>query len=659
MKLNKDFTASLFLAVFTVVLTLYSFRPIFSGQLIGDSFDSRLMIVIHEHWWRWFNGLTEFRDLGFFYPYDSTLGFSDVFLIPGVIYSFFRALNFGLAESWTIVTFIVLIFGNLGWVIIAKRFLNNVLMRILFLATIITSFSFTAYFAINPNIVGYSLLSWFVFLIYSIEEEKDIIIKQRKIAIFIILFLIYSLSYWYGAFFLGFLVLIRLLAGLIYRNKNIDYSRSFFQIKTPDGIWLIAIPIIVFFIWLFYYVYISVASEPFRSKSEMILNSPNISMLLNGGSPTQYGLKNFIFGPIYQFLGLDLPFENLIGLGVAVTLLGLISFSFVMLRGERLSRIWLLSLIFSFLYFVKIFNNISLHSYLFDIVPGLNSIRYPARFVIILSYALIFISFKFLDDFFGARENNIKKFFLYSIAILLFLDQIRGSFTGWNENILKNKNLFSQAEEIKNNCDYFYLDHPGGWWYDQIEAITFSAQVGIPTVNGYSGAFPRGYPVQSWNSIFGSKKIFAWMSTINASKKGCFLSGISDYKSLDEDEVFFDFIGFTPREKIGSNYWNWAVNKKPYLYVFSSKAKKVSVVFEIETSPCFKTQDITLENAASGQVIEKVKVTNGKEIGLEINFEDSYLNQIIFTTDADVCKVEGDPRGLYFNVKNIVYQKLS
>jgi hypothetical protein len=228
---------------------------------------------------------------------------------------------------------------------------------------------------------------------------------------------------------------------------------------------------------------------------------------------------------------------------------------------------------------------------------------------------------------------------------------------GWNAKLLVNKNLFSQAEKIKNDCDYFYFDHPGGWWYDQIEALTFSAQIGIPTVNGYSGAFPNNYPIQSWNSTNTSNRIFDWMKTIDSSKRGCFLSGISDLKSLNNDKIFIDFIGFTPRENSGSNYWNWAVNKDPYLYAFSSGSKKVSVNFELESSPCFKSQTITIKNASSGRIIKKVQVTDQQEIMLDLDFGDSYLNQIQMSTNADVCKVEGDPRGLYFNVKNLVYQE--
>jgi hypothetical protein len=95
------------------------------------------------------------------------------------------------------------------------------------------------------------------------------------------------------------------------------------------------------------------------------------------------------------------------------------------------------------------------------------------------------------------------------------------------------------------------------------------------------------------------------------------------------------------------------------LYAFSSEAKKVNVTFELETSPCFKSQTITIEKAPSGQIIKKVQVTDQQEIRLDLDFGDSYLNQIQISTNADACEVEGDPRGLYFNVKNLVYQQSS
>ena len=46
-------------------------------------------------------------------------------------------------------------------------------------------------------------------------------------------------------------------------------------------------------------------------------------------------------------------------------------------------------------------------------------------------------------------------------------------------------------------------------------------------------------------------------------------------------------------------------------------------------------------------------------VNIDISFKESYLKQIKFSSDADVCKIEGDPRGLYFNLKNLEYDTVS
>ena len=614
------------------------------------------MIVIHEHWWRWLNGLTEFRDLGFFYPFDKALGFSDTFLVPGLLYSILRFFNFGLAESWIITTFSVLVIGNLGWVVVAKRFIKTNTIKILFVATIVLSFSFTAYFAINPNIVGYSLLSWFALLIYSIETEKIVSKKQLKIAFFIILFQLYALSFWYGAFFMGLIIFVRFLIGLIYSKDKGNFKGLLSNLRLNKKIWIVSAPVILFFTWIFLYVYLSVAGAPIRPKSEMIINSPSPLMLLNAGSPTQYGLKNSIFEGFYRFFGFDLPFENLIGLGFAVTLIGVVSMAILLFLEERTIKLWILSTLITYLYFTKLVNDVSIHGLLFETIPGINSIRYPARFIIILGFGLIFMSFKLIDNRIGKGIRQFLKVPLYLLLVIMLLDQIRGPFNGWDKKLLVNENLFSQAQEIKNNCDYFYFDHPGGWWYDQIEAITFSTQVGIPTVNGYSGAFPGGYPIQSWNSTFGSLKIFDWISQIDATKRGCFLSGISDFKILNSETTLIDFIGFTPKEEKGFDSWNWAVNNEPYLYVLSSTGSNLRLTFEIETSKCFTNQNVIIQDVSLNQILKKVEVSGQEVVNIDLSFKESYLKQIKFSTDAGICKVAGDPRGLYFNVKNLKYE---
>jgi hypothetical protein len=378
-------------------------------------------------------------------------------------------------------------------------------------------------------------------------------------------------------------------------------------------------------------------------------------MLLNGGSPTQYGLRNILFEKSYQFFGFNLPFENLIGLGFTVTLIGVVSTVILLLIGKRTIKLWIITLLLTFLYFAKLVNDVSIHSLLFENILGFNSIRYPARFVIILGFGFIFISFKLIDNAIQKVNHKFLKVPLYLFLVIMLLDQVRGPFSGWDKKLLFNENLHAQAQEIKNNCDYFYFDHPGGWWFDQIEAVTFSSQVGIPTVNGYSGAFPAKYPFQSWNSTSGSLKIFDWISQIDATKRGCFLSGVSDFKVLNSDNPIIDFIGFTPREEKGINYWNWAVNEEPYLYVVNSAGSNLRLTFEIETSNCFTSQNIIIQDVSTNKIIQKVEVSGQEVVNIELSFKESYLKQIQFSTDAGICKVEGDPRGLYFNVKNLKF----
>jgi hypothetical protein len=659
LKLNHFPKFNFLLAIFAIALTLFTYRPIFSGQLIGDPFDSRLMIVIHEHWWRWINGLAEFRDLNFFYPYNKALGFSDAFIFPGIIYSIFRFLNFGLSESWTFATFTVLIIGNLGWVAIANRFLKAGITKILFVSTIILSFSFTAYFSINPNIVGYSLVSWFALLMYSIENEKNRFRKQRKIAIFIILLEIYALSYWYAAFFVGLIVAIRILNGSIFRHKKQTLKKSSIWFREIDRLWIVTTPIIIFFAWLFHFIYILVASEPFRSKSELIQNSPSPLMLFNADSPTQYGLENMLFGKLYKLVGIDSNIENTIGLGFAVTVAGMVSFAYFIIKANRNMKIWLTSLIIIFFYFANLFNNASIHSFFFDFVPGINSIRYPSRFVIILGFCMIFASFKLIDNQIQQRKSNSLRMSLTVIAFILLLDQIRGPFIGWDKDLLINKNLFSQSQEIRDNCDYFYLSNPGGWWSSQIEAIVFSTQVGVPTVNGYSGAFPQKYPVQNWNSDSSSNKILTWIDEIDSKERGCFISDAGNFEHSVTDKTYVDFVGFTPSESNGVVSWNWAVNKNPYLYAFSSEGQYVGISFEIETSPCFESQSMSIEEAPSGKLLQQIEVNNQQKVEIVLDYRDEISKLIKFTTDADVCRIAGDPRGLYFNLKNLEYQKLT
>jgi hypothetical protein len=317
------------LSFLSISYTLFTYKSIFQGKLLGDPFDSRLQIVLHEHWWRWFNGLVGFRDTEFFYPFDKALGYSDVFFTQGIVYSFFRFIGFTLSSSWSITSIGLLLIGNLGWVFIAQKFVKNYVLQILMVLTFVSSLSFAYYFTLNPNIMGYSFISWFALFVINISKEKNRLIKNQKISIFITLFLIYALSCWYAAFFLGLVLTIRLLLEAVFRSKEFNFSLSKHGLQNLAKQYYLQAPIQLFLIWLFVYVYVLVANDPSRSVNELLKNSPRVSYLANGSSADGTKLSGSFFKQLYLYLGLDFDKEYGIGLGLFTTFFGLLSLGYI------------------------------------------------------------------------------------------------------------------------------------------------------------------------------------------------------------------------------------------------------------------------------------------------------------------------------------------
>ena len=612
------------------------------------------MIVLHEHWWRWLNGLVAIRDTEFFYPYDTALGYSDVFLVQGFLYSIIRLFGQDLSSSWTITTFILLIVGNLGWVFVANKFFKSNFIRILFLLTIVSSLSFVNYFTLNPNIVGYSFLSWLSLFYLNIENEKRNKIKVHKICLFIIVMLIYALSCWYGAFFFAFTVLTKFVIFRILSKQGFTFNLRNLQLK----IIAIYLPFQIFFIWLFLYIYVAVSNQPYRPTDEMIRNSPRFQLLPNGANVNGAELNGSIFRKFYEFFNLDFEQEYTIGIGiflsVAILIFAIYFIKFNLINKKNLS--WLLSVTVVYFFFIVIQGDFSIHKFFFENVPGFNSIRCPSRYVIFVGYFSIFGIFYLADKYIKEVRNKGTKLFMVILLICVFLDQQRSPYKGWDRSQMINTDLQSQKQEILDNCDYFYYDFPGGWWYDQIEAMVFGAQIGLPTVNGYSGAFPPGYPTEPFTSEKLPLGIFDWMDKIDDEERGCFVTGRSPVRALDEGLVSLDSVGFTPYETNGVDSWQWSVSPNPYLFIINYTKKNMIVNFKINPSKCLESMDIKIVEVPDKILYEDILSSQGAAIELNLNFNNEIVKRIEIITKSEGCIIKGDPRTLYFEVKNLTYK---
>ena len=57
------------------ISTTFIYQSVFFGKNYGDASDGTVQMVLHEHWWHWFNGKTNFLRTEFFYPYDRAFGY--------------------------------------------------------------------------------------------------------------------------------------------------------------------------------------------------------------------------------------------------------------------------------------------------------------------------------------------------------------------------------------------------------------------------------------------------------------------------------------------------------------------------------------------------------------------------------------------------------
>jgi hypothetical protein len=183
--------------------------------------------------------------------------------------------------------------------------------------------------------------------------------------------------------------------------------------------------------------------------------------------------------------------------------------------------------------------------------------------------------------------------------------------------------------------------------------MAFAIQIGVPTVNGYSGAFPPGYPNEPFNSTAEPHAIFDWMKKIeNGTKKGCYVTGKSSPKVLTPNFKHVEFVGFTEIESSGIDQWRWATSPNPYIYILGNNLGNVNLKFDIKTTSCNPLQTITLADGQDVPIGRDIAIDKSKELSVNFDMSDAFVRRLQIITDAGPCRAGNDDRDLFFEVKN-------
>ena len=631
-----------------------TYRSVFQGRLLGEPFDARLMIILHEHWWNWFNGNSTFRNTDFFYPYDSAFGFSDIFLAQGIVYSIFRGISIDVTSAWITTNLLLIVIGNLGWHFLGQKFIKSKYLRITFSLTMISSVSFIAYFNFYQNILGYVYLSWFSLLIVKIKETKFGKRKQFYINLFISFYLIYVLSCWYAAFFLGLILVVWWVSKILFNYKQQQEYHFIKYVNIHIPYLLVFTPINFGLLYLIYYTQVSILNEVNRLNLDIVANSTTLKDLLNSGLPYESSRIFNFFALVNDLFANNSTTDLNIGVGPILIILVIFLGTFYVTKfGFKKDYLWITTVLFLYLIFVKITTNFSLFGLLAEYFPVLNAIRFPGRYVIILGFALIFVVFVALDHIQLNYRSFLIKTITLIIGVVLLMDQQRSPYQGWEKSKFISAELVAFEDQIKEECDYFYFDYPGGgWWYEQIEAMAMSMRTGVPTVNGYSGGFPIGYPVEVFNSTSEPKEIFNWIEKINKSKRGCYLTGKSELLKLDSDFENLQLVGFD-KSVLGGEDLFTSTSPNPFLYLTSKKKKDYRITINFISNKCNPDQNLKIVNESDGETLKELSISGGRRLSLDIDMTQSYVKRIVLITDAKPCLVGENTSESYFSISDI------
>ncbi len=416
-------------------------------------------------------------------------------------------------------------------------------------------------------------------------------------------------------------------------------------------------------LWISIYLPVFKTASASRSWTEVLYHSVSLKELIN-----PEGLNNGIYFLLVKNSQTGLIEERNLGFSIALTsvviIFGLlIAFNFkkwnskfykIETNYQIFVKLFLIPTMIVGLIFLKLNEEFSLYKIFWSVIPGLSSIRYPYRFYFILGMLLWIFIFMTIDIYIKNNMKTINKTFIYIIFTLLALDNLKPYYSFWKaEDYLPNP-LYKQTKFIEENCDYFILDRPGGWWDDATKAIALSAITGVPTANGQSSGYPESYPVKPQLYEGDVTEMLEWAQFGISSKNGCFVS--DSFTPLTSEPIeprVETYDGFSPKEGGETDYWSWATRNDPILFVSTIANSKNNILdIQIKTPPCLQERELTFVALPDTQLKKITIDAKSSNYSIQIPPSRYNLTKIQFFTNDEFCKIENDPRDLFFEIKN-------
>ena len=482
----------LFAFLFGVGCFLY-FSP---ERVAGDLGDARFNMYVLEHGFRWLKGLeASFWSPAFFYPASDVMAYSDAHIGTFRIFALLRELGLNRESAF------------IGWMVLCCA-LNYVAAfgvlsdttRSLFLPSAMGAYLFTFGLPVVAQIGHAQLLPRFfvpfafLFLFRLVEERKAYLWYLLLLCVVAQLYV----SIYTGYFLVLCLTCTTLVWLVVHRNEIARVHQWSVRVKTVVAT--------VFLIMLLYPL-----AQPYYNASKLVMNKElkrvEIAMMLPRVRSYFHGPHSALWGR-WASRGDALPanHEHMLFVGV-LPILGAAYLAARFVRSRQMQgsfpRIGVAGILGCGLVLTVAgtlsVRGVSMYT-MMAAVPGADAIRAVARIIVVMMFPLAAVFCAAANSF---LEGVCRRFGRGSataagvvLALLLVLDQRAHVFSfsvaDSMERVQEMKSEFLRTgKEIlwarrSSNREPFYVN--------ALTAMLTAQELGVPTVNGYSGNTPPGYP---------------------------------------------------------------------------------------------------------------------------------------------------------------------
>ena len=479
------------------------------ARMPGDTGDARHINLVLEHWFRVFTGEATWRSPNFFFPQPATLGYSEALFLCALPYTLLRLLGVGIYSAFQGVLICLSAVGYTAmYVLLYRTFGCQTLVAALVASLFAFSNQLTTHMG-HPHLVTVALVPVIAYCGFTYLDPRGthrsallhglagsmlmalFLYTCFNVAWFVMFFAIVLLTVWLGLRWLS-----GERPGLIVaeswrsRRDVLVFALAFLGCLTP-------------FVVTYVPVWRELGGRSFGDVAQMI---PSPVDLINVGAgnrvwggvmaavtPRDRGAISGLFtlGSPMLFMACFLCF----GLGEVTRLLR--SAREPEFR-NRSAACLAGAVLISWILLVKVKGH-SLWWLVFHVVPGASAIRVVNRYQLVLYAAMCMVVAIGLRRVIEPRRRSLWVTGGVVVAAVLLLAEQANYMQTFDK--VSETNRLARVQSAPTTCRVFFADHLPSvdrpFYAFQTDAAMVARIIGLPTINGYSSNFPKG-----WDLLF-------------------------------------------------------------------------------------------------------------------------------------------------------------